>query len=56
MAARVPESERRFIAEIPLATTGGREDDQMRAIAAALDGADARRRARQSRRTAPRPG
>lgn len=56
VAARIPESERRFITEIPLATTGGRQDEQMRAIGAALDGADARSRAQQSQRTAPRPG
>lgn len=56
VAARIPASERRFIAEIPLATTGGREDEQMRAIGAALDGADARRRAQQRQRTAPRSG
>ncbi|MER7559636.1 hypothetical protein ABTZ46_22015 [Nocardioides sp. NPDC126508] len=46
VAARIPESERRFIAEIPLATTGGRQDGQMRAIGEALDSADARRRGR----------
>jgi hypothetical protein len=56
VAARIPASERRFIAEIPLATTGGREDEQMRAIGAALDRADARRRAQQPERTTPRPG
>lgn len=47
VAARIPESERRFIADIPLATSGGRQDEQMREIGAALDGADARRRAQQ---------
>lgn len=55
VVARIPESERRFIAEIPLATTGGRDDEQMRLIAAALDGADARRHA-QPPRTPPRLG
>ncbi|MFE6510859.1 hypothetical protein ACFVDI_04980 [Nocardioides sp. NPDC057767] len=55
VAATIPQSQRRFIAEIPLATTGGRDDEQMRAIRAALDGADARRRAGQPRRTTPRP-
>lgn len=44
VAAWIPESERRFIAEIPLATTGGRQDEQMRAIGAGLERADARRR------------
>ncbi|MEU6136574.1 hypothetical protein [Nocardioides sp. NPDC047086] len=47
VAARIPESERRFIAEIPLATTGGRQDEQMRATGEVLDRADARRRGRQ---------
>lgn len=47
VAARIPESERRFIADIPLATSGGRQEEQMCEIGAALDGADARRRAQQ---------
>lgn len=47
VVARIPESERRYIAEIPLATTGGREDEEMRAIGAALQRADARRHAQQ---------
>ncbi|NGN93865.1 hypothetical protein G5C66_14060 [Nocardioides sp. KC13] len=30
VAALIPEGERRFITEIPIANTGGRQDDEMR--------------------------
>lgn len=56
VAALIPEGERRFITEIPIANTGGRQDDEMRAIGAALAGADARRRVRGLQRTEPRSG
>ncbi|TQL67948.1 hypothetical protein FB381_1837 [Nocardioides albertanoniae] len=44
---RFPEHERRFMADIPIATTGGRQEEQMAAIRSAVTAADARRLAQQ---------
>ena len=41
-----PEPQRRFMADIPIATTGGRQDEEMAAIHAAVLAADERRLAR----------
>ena len=56
LVARIPESERRFMADIPIATTGGRQDEKMEAIRSAVNAADVRRIAQQSERTSPRSG